>query len=248
MAGRATRGYRGFCRGQHVRQDLLSDAAIGHVARGHGRRRDDFGIGIDRNMPLIAIKPRAEVLWPWRARRSYYPEKQMTFRPLTFLLLLASACANSPQGGTAAHGGAGAANGSAGSSDAEPPGTDCVGERGELHNYFCGQQCTGFTGQRPGVNCGRACIGEPDEVQGANCTPPMPFGGSYGRCREDGEQLEAKIIGAVCCEGLECIGLEHPTAGGCLSDAPPSLFVCSACGDGTCGPSENSCNCSVDCP
>ena len=173
----------------------------------------------------------------------------MTFRVLIPLLLSLSACTGAQKGVGSANSGGSAAGADDGSAEAGPSlGSDCVGERGELANYFCGQKCSGVAGQKPGVNCGRACIGQTDEIRGGNCTPPMPFGGAYGRCLQEGEELEAKVIGALCCEGLERIGLEHPTANGCASDEPPSLFVCAACGDGTCGRSENSCNCEADCP
>jgi hypothetical protein len=66
----------------------------------------------------------------------------------------------------------------------------------------------------------------------------MKPGGVYGRCLGEGEELEAKVIGAGWCEGLERIGYEHPSPEGCVSDEPPSLFVCAACGDGACGVSE----------
>lgn len=172
----------------------------------------------------------------------------MTLRvSITVFLAMVFACTDprvpAADAGTAAAGG----EGSGGSPDSKALGTDCVGTRGPLENYFCGQACTGATGQRSGVNCGRACVGEPDEVQGANCTPPMVYGGAYGRCLEDGEKLEAKVIGAVCCDGLQRVTLEQPSAEGCVSDAPPSLFICTACGDAKCAAWENACNCPSDC-
>lgn len=83
-------------------------------------------------------------------------------------------------------------------------------------------------------------------------------GGLYGACRAAGEQYEAKVICARCCEGLEHRGILEPgnrvgpdvdgLPDGCDAPAPPSLRVCIRCGDGTCGPGENFCNCPADCP
>jgi len=75
------------------------------------------------------------------------------------------------------------------------------------------------------------------------------YGGIYGDCRKEGEQLEAKVICSHCCEGLTRVSIvEKDDAGACVSSAPPSLFVCIGCGDGVCGAGENACNCPSDCP
>jgi hypothetical protein len=90
--------------------------------------------------------------------------------------------------------------------------------------------------------------------EGLACCPPeslpdpsigriatcFQYGGVRGDCVTEGEDLEAKDICSICCPGLtrleNCVGL------------PPSNFFCGACGNGVCGPGENTCNCPADCP
>ena len=107
----------------------------------------------------------------------------------------------------------------------------------------------------------RICVGDEDEVQGVNCVPPVVEGGLYGACREEGEEYEAKVLGAGCCEGLTAVDtlipadLEAVDAGAatlidgvpCAPTAPPSIRLCTRCGDGDCGTAENPCNCAADC-
>ena len=52
-----------------------------------------------------------------------------------------------------------------------------------------------------------------------------------------------------CCEGLIMIELLRPSmrTGICENFAPPSAKLCTFCGDGSCTPPENSCNCNKDC-
>jgi hypothetical protein len=64
------------------------------------------------------------------------------------------------------------------------------------------------------------------------------YGGTNGQCAEDGEEFEAKDICAGCCPGMVRL---HDCEG------PPSVFYCTHCGDGVCGPGEESCNCPADC-
>lgn len=74
------------------------------------------------------------------------------------------------------------------------------------------------------------------------------YGGLYHDCRAQGEDVEAKVICAHCCAGLERVAPQaRNDAGACEETAPPSLFVCVACGDGVCGPGENGCVCPADC-
>jgi hypothetical protein len=49
-----------------------------------------------------------------------------------------------------------------------------------------------------------------------------------------------------CCDGLTSIGCDTPEGEQCT----PCVggFICAKCGDGTCGPGENQCNCTGDCP
>jgi len=101
------------------------------------------------------------------------------------------------------------------------------------------------------------------EGEGRSCCPPetlpdpsvgrtatcFQYGGVRGACTGAGETLEAKDICSVCCAGLTRISRDAPGDGGACEPAPiPSLFLCSACGDGVCGDGENRCNCPGDCP
>jgi len=109
---------------------------------------------------------------------------------------------------------------------------------------------------RPETGGVRTCIGCPGEMPGVNCYPPQQDGGIYGRCRLDGEDIEGKVIGAYCCNhDADSGAIGHiinslvPSDGGeCTPVAPPSVLICSRCGDGTCSSWENRCNCAVDCP
>jgi len=91
-----------------------------------------------------------------------------------------------------------------------------------------------------------------DEGEGTSC---FEYGGVYHACREAGEEFEAKIECALCCDGLtraeplmETDDVLDGYPKGCGPVAPPSVFVCVACGDGTCGAGENRCVCPEDCP
>ena len=63
---------------------------------------------------------------------------------------------------------------------------------------------------------------------------------------------ESRAIG--CCEELQSITIEEDVTEDSQCKAypavfpPPYLSACSTCGDGTCGPIENICNCREDCP
>jgi hypothetical protein len=77
-------------------------------------------------------------------------------------------------------------------------------------------------------------------------------GGFYGRCLQEGEMFEAKE--GSCCEGLVHLAIAEPgepgepdLPPGCVMKAPPSVKVCTLCGNGACGPGENRCNCPADC-
>jgi len=81
------------------------------------------------------------------------------------------------------------------------------------------------------------------------------YGGYYGDCRQEGELLEGKIICGLCCEGLQQKEpmietddgpSDYPDGCG-PGEAPPSILVCVACGDGICGSAENRCICPEDC-
>jgi hypothetical protein len=64
------------------------------------------------------------------------------------------------------------------------------------------------------------------------------YGGISGTCTTEGDSFEAKDICSGCCEGL----VRVPDC-----DGPPSVLRCTRCGDGSCGPGEDSCNCAADC-
>ena len=92
----------------------------------------------------------------------------------------------------------------------------------------------------------RICTGDAGERPGVNCVPPQPDGGIYGRCRLEGELIEAKVVGGYCCEGLKKVTHEVLDAGGCQQIGPEILW-CARCGDGECHGVENRCNCPEDC-
>jgi hypothetical protein len=91
-------------------------------------------------------------------------------------------------------------------------------------------------------------------VAGQTCYPPQPDGGIYGHCIADGNQIEGKVIGAYCCNRTSpdsrgsVISTEIVVDGGCAMQAPPSVGICSVCGDKVCAAWENHCNCPADCP
>jgi hypothetical protein len=84
------------------------------------------------------------------------------------------------------------------------------------------------------------------------------YGGSTGECAGESETIDAKDTCAICCEGLQPLhasvpGNEIPSSldgqpEGCDPVPIPSLFLCLACGDGTCGKGETYCSCPADCP
>ncbi len=85
------------------------------------------------------------------------------------------------------------------------------------------------------------------------------YGGIYDACRAAGETYEGKVICARCCDGLERAdtlvpGNQDPPEADHLPEGCDfgkdlgSTKVCIRCGDGTCGPGENFCNCPADCP
>jgi hypothetical protein len=108
---------------------------------------------------------------------------------------------------------------------------------------------------RPPPPPAHECIGCPGERPGGNCEVPQRDGGIYGRCREEGELMNGKVVGAYCCNrGDAAFGkgsfiplLMVNDAGTCTQTAPDDLFVCSLCGDGICAEWENRCNCAPDC-
>jgi hypothetical protein len=126
-------------------------------------------------------------------------------------------------------------------------GTPCCSDTVVVSSGTCSvcssPTCTGCAGERPGVNC----------------EPSQPDGGVYGHCIKDGDVFEAKVLGAYCCNRIVDseklrghISSDAPAdAGadghGCAPVYPPSVLVCSACGDAQCAGWENRCNCPEDC-
>lgn len=94
---------------------------------------------------------------------------------------------------------------------------------------------------------GLSCCG------GATTGTCFGYGGTLGDCTPEGNTLDGKDICSICCPGLTRVSLSMPSEAGagdaaaCVGEGPPSLLLCVACGDGVCGPSENSCNCPTDC-
>lgn len=84
------------------------------------------------------------------------------------------------------------------------------------------------------------------------------YGGVFGECIGQGELIEGKDICSMCCPGLSAISAAAPSPtgdsrggydlpDGCSHTTPPSLGMCSACGNGICDKNENFCNCPNDC-
>jgi hypothetical protein len=69
------------------------------------------------------------------------------------------------------------------------------------------------------------------------------------RCLGEGESRPVVPNAPDCCAGLAPIGCEAPTENGvCLGEPCVGAAICASCGNGTCGPGENLCNCPHDCP
>ena len=71
---------------------------------------------------------------------------------------------------------------------------------------------------------------------------------SVNPCVSEGDGFESFETDGMCCPGLvpvpDCFEDE---GGGCACPNCP-CYLCTACGDGACGPFENVCNCPEDCP
>ncbi len=104
---------------------------------------------------------------------------------------------------------------------------------------------------------GRSCcppetLPDPDAGRLATC---FKYGGVRGACVGPNEQLEGKDICSLCCPGLSRVPSLAPAKDGpirignvdCEPTNFPSVFGCTACGDGVCDEGENACNCPGDC-
>ena len=65
-------------------------------------------------------------------------------------------------------------------------------------------------------------------------------------CFKEGEIFDADFGIGNCCPGLVEVGNAHGSGNPC-SGQTKHRWICTACGDGICGPFENPCNCQ-DCP
>ncbi len=65
-------------------------------------------------------------------------------------------------------------------------------------------------------------------------------------CIAEGESGPFVPDAPECCEGLVPVDCSSPGAGG-ECDGCAGAFICTACGDGVCGPGENICRCPEDC-
>jgi hypothetical protein len=102
------------------------------------------------------------------------------------------------------------------------------------------------------------CCGHPGEVPSYNCLPWSLVESNLRNCVMEGAHFDGHFaaFGLACCSGLSNVagvgeadgstGLGLP-AGCNFPLGPPGLQVCIRCGDGTCGPGENRCNCAKDC-
>ena len=111
--------------------------------------------------------------------------------------------------------------------------------------------------RHPAVPETRICCGMPDEVEFINCYPRQLIEDNLANCVTEGRSFDAKFsgFGLFCCAGLTRIEDHFPTEAGAgrpdlpagCAGGPPGSKRCTKCGDGTCGPGENRCNCPDDC-
>jgi hypothetical protein len=163
--------------------------------------------------------------------------------PLALALALGAACDtehhqlggndNELDGGSGAGGSGGASNaGNAGTAGTAGTAADAAFEgRYSQGIYSCCAKGEGKT------CCPPDSLPDPSIGRTATC---FAYGGVRGDCTGEGETLEGKDICSICCPGLTRLEI-------CDREAPPSVFVCGACGNGECGPGESACNCPADC-
>lgn len=184
-------------------------------------------------------------------------------RTMVVLCLLNSfSCASSPDR---------AGNDTGPGTDQQPPMKDSVGPdtsqqdvgpdlSGRAGGADC--SCVDNGGSPPALptceSMGWACLA-PDEGITDGCPAglhPTDFGdcedgtvccapGEY--CFKEGEIFDSDFKVGNCCPGLVEVGNGHGSGHPCSGQAK-HRHICTACGDGICGPFENPCNCSEDCP
>ena len=105
--------------------------------------------------------------------------------------------------------------------------------------------CAGIVGVSGGdvcVKCGDGTCGAGENF--CNCHTDC----SLPRCFKEGENYSMEATNRnYCCEGLKNVENLVPLSSGRCSYGY-SEYVCTKCGDGTCGVGENYCNCPSDCP
>jgi hypothetical protein len=96
-----------------------------------------------------------------------------------------------------------------------------------------------------GMDAGLSCCEYPKDSppSGSLC---YRYGGNYGRCIEEGQEFSAKVLCALCCDGLQpmTVWLDESCTD---PDGPASRKVCTRCGDGICTAPERRCECPEDC-
>jgi hypothetical protein len=110
--------------------------------------------------------------------------------------------------------------------------------------------CTSSSEQKPhqADALDKVCTGAAGEVPGETCMPETAIVKKTGPCRQEGESFEGKTLGEACCPGLTPIDSTYPSPQAkCMRSAPPSVMVCTQCGNKICGKGENWCNCPADC-
>jgi hypothetical protein len=154
-------------------------------------------------------------------------------RALLVIALLVGACTSAS--GPSAVAPDGSADASSSSSDASDP-------------------CT-----HPAVPGLRVCCGQPGELAGSNCVPRQVIDDNLAHCVTEGQTFDAKMssLGLFCCSGLtrseayfttDAATSPDPTLPAGCGSPPPSIKICTRCGNGVCGDGENRCNCPADCP
>lgn len=66
-------------------------------------------------------------------------------------------------------------------------------------------------------------------------------------CVSEGGSIPVIPNAPSCCANLSPIGCDRPDAGGNCQPGCVGATICAKCGDNTCGPGENKCNCPQDC-
>lgn len=170
-------------------------------------------------------------------------ERQMKLRkntiPILYAPLLVLIGCSSPT----PNGGGGESSNTQSTTNETSWGDDAVsGGRYKHGVYFC---------------CGRGEVVETC-CEGKDVGTCFQYGGVSGECIGQGELIEGKDICSMCCPGLKAISTATPNPSnrahdgyqlpdGCTEIAPPSLGMCSACGNGICDKDESFCNCPDDC-